>query len=328
MAKKQPKKPHRTEVQHYVPQFYLRGFTNDTGRMFCYDKVSSKSHPTTTKAAAQEPNFYEIRPIPGLAVPLNAIERELGAVETAWAPMLADLIRSADGGGIKAQQVVDFAPFVIIQWMRTKTFRDVGYELMTRCGQKLTDTLAEVNTPNMAGKVKFRLDKEAMPGVHAEHLLDAPKVARMAGDLERHLWVIGINETVNLFYTSDHPMVRRGNQKVNGEPQIGPRDPGIEYAFPLDSRHILLILERTHFAEWKKYDNKAVRLTSEQVRDYNELQVLRSNQRVYCANDDFDLARAVCAAHPEVCDPQRPRAVVEMSPIIDMQSYLSFRVLE
>ena len=25
MRHKQPKKPHRTETQHYVPQFYLRG---------------------------------------------------------------------------------------------------------------------------------------------------------------------------------------------------------------------------------------------------------------------------------------------------------------
>ena len=167
-----------------------------------------------------------------------------------------------------------------------------------------------------------------MPGVHAEHLLDAAKVRTMAGDLERHLWVIGINETEHLFYTSDHPVVRRGNQTAGGRPLIGPRDPGIEYVFPLDSRHILLILERTHFADWKKHDNKAVRLNPEQVRGYNELQVLRSNQRIYCANEDFDLARDICAAHPEICDPKRPRVVVEMTPIIDMQSYMSFRVLE
>jgi hypothetical protein len=25
----------RTENQHYVPQFYLRGFTNASGQMFC-----------------------------------------------------------------------------------------------------------------------------------------------------------------------------------------------------------------------------------------------------------------------------------------------------
>lgn len=56
------RKPQRTETQHYVPQFYLRGFTNPTGRMFCYDKVVDRSHPITTQAAGQERNFYEIAP--------------------------------------------------------------------------------------------------------------------------------------------------------------------------------------------------------------------------------------------------------------------------
>lgn len=83
MRHKQPKKPHRTETQHYVPQFYLRGFTNDTGRMFCYDKVAERSHPTSTEAAAQEPYFYEIPPgsFRDHNVPVNTIETALNVVE-------------------------------------------------------------------------------------------------------------------------------------------------------------------------------------------------------------------------------------------------------
>jgi hypothetical protein len=59
---KQQKKPHRTATQHYVPQLYLRGFTNASGGMFCYDKQADHSHPTSTRAAAQEPYFYELPP--------------------------------------------------------------------------------------------------------------------------------------------------------------------------------------------------------------------------------------------------------------------------
>ena len=80
------KKKHRTEDQHYVPQFYLRGFTNAASRMFCYDKVADRSHPTSTQAAAQEPYFYEIPSgsFENVNVPVNTVEKALSVVERNW----------------------------------------------------------------------------------------------------------------------------------------------------------------------------------------------------------------------------------------------------
>ena len=229
---------------------------------------------------------------------------------------------------ISPRLVIEFAPFLVIQWMRTPTFRAAAHELLRKEGQSLVDKLVSLNAPDMVGKVKFCLDQEGMAGVHAENLFDHAKVVRMAHDLTRHLWVVGINETQHPFYTSDHPVVRRGNQALNGNPLIGAIDPGIEFAFPLDSRHILLILERAHFAAWARFDRRSLRLSPEMIRGYNELQVLRSSQRIYCANDDFDLTREVCEAHPEICDPKRPRVVVETTPIIDLSSETRVWVLE
>ena len=51
------RKTHRTKAQHYVPQLYLRGFTNASGKMFCYDKVTGKTYPISPRNAAQESNF-------------------------------------------------------------------------------------------------------------------------------------------------------------------------------------------------------------------------------------------------------------------------------
>jgi hypothetical protein len=68
--------------------------------------------------------------------------------------------------------------------------------------------------------------------------------------------VVGINDTGQPFYTSDHPVVRRANLTQGGRRLVGVRDPGIEFVFPLDSRHILLIPERAYFADWRRLDNK------------------------------------------------------------------------
>ena len=323
MSRQGQKKKQRTEDQHYVPQFYLRGFTNASGQMFCFDKVTDKSHPTSTAAAAQEPYFYEIPPgsFRDVNVPVNTVEKALSVVERTWAPLHAALINSADAGRISATLTIEYAPFLVMQWMRTKTYRDTMHEITQKSMQALADDLVEVNFPGVK-KPKVTVGDNGMAAMHSQKIFDREEVEGMSDDLERHYWVVGINNTEHLFYTSDHPVVRRGNQTQEGRRLVGVRDLGIEFAFPLDSTHILLILERTYFADWRKYDNRAISLSSEQVRDYNGLQVMRSSQRVFCADDDFDLAREVCAVHPKIRDPKRRRVLVETTPIKDMKNYM------
>ena len=316
MSRNSQKKKHRTESQHYVPQFYLRGFTNSSGHMHCYDKVAGRSHPTSTAAAAQEPYFYEIPPgsFEKFNVPVNTVEKALGSVEKTWAPLHAALIQAADSGHITATLTIEYAPFLVTQWMRTKTYRDTMHEIAQKSMQSNVDDLVGFNFPGESATIT--VGKKTLPAMHSKMIFDQERVKMMAYDLGRHYWVIGINRTEHPFYTSDHPVVRRGNLIVDGRPGVGILHPGVEFAFPLDSKHILLILERTYFREWRKYDNKAVEMTAEQVCDYNSLQVKRSYQRVFCASDDFDVALEVCATHPEVRDPNRPRVRVETTPIV------------
>jgi hypothetical protein len=313
---KQQKRPHRTETQHYVPQFYLRGFCNDAGRLSCYDKLADRVHPTSTQAAAQEPYFYEIPPgsFKGVNVPVNMVEKALSVVEKTWAPLHAALIEAADTGRISATLTIEYAPFLVMQWMRTKTYRDTIHELAQKSMQSLADDLVAINFPGESVRVK--VGDKAMAAMHAQKLFHPPMIERMADHFGRHLWVVGVNDTAHPFYTSDHPVVRRGNLVHDGRRMVGILDPGIEFAFPLDSRHVLIILERTHFADWRRHDNKGTALTANQVRDYNELQVMRSSQRVFCSAADFELARQVCGDHPEVRDPARPRMRVDTTPIV------------
>ena len=320
----------RTVNQHYVPQFYLRRFTNASGNLFCYDKVADKSHPTTTRAAAQEANFYEIAPGPSgeWQIPVNTVERFLGRAEAAWAPLLADLVRCADEGTITAGKLLQHSPFVVIQWLRTKTHRDTLFEIVRKSGQAIVDDLVELNFPESVGRVHFELNPQGMAGLQAAQLFDPELIEQMADDLDRHIWTVGVNGTGRAFYTSDPPFVRRANCWIGGDPLVGVRDPGVEFVFPLDSTHVLLILERTHFATWKAHDNRAIRLTESQVMDYNRLQVRRSCRRVFCAADDFGLAIETCRADPAIRDPDRPRVRVDRTPVVHMKSYQFVTALE
>lgn len=324
-------KARRTKAQHYVPQFYLRGFAT-AEKMFCYDKLNDRVYQTNVRDAAQESNFYELPPVPQQVVSDNVVEKALAAIEATRAPMVVDLIRAADVGKITCDQLLEFSPFLAIQWMRTKTYRDTAFEVATKQGQGFVDDLVRLNFPEQEGKVRFSIKKSGMAAIQAYQIFDTNVVEKIADGLDRHIWVVGINHTERTLYTSDHPVARRGNLMIGPRRGVGVSDPGVEFVFPLDSRHILLIMERTHFAGWKKYNNRAVTLTPEQVQDYNGLQVRRSSQRVYCAKDDFDLAREICAAEPAIRDPNRPRVVAGSTPMVqngsEMRNYTYVIALE
>jgi hypothetical protein len=314
--------------QHYVPQCYLRRFADAAGNLVCFDKAHLRSHPTTTLAAAQEKHFYDVPA--EVELPAGAdrqmAEKLLSEIESHFGPLIDRLVASAVDGRIAHEQIAEFSPFVALQWMRTRTYRDVAYEVTQKGGQALVDRLVEANFPGESCKLKFVPEQMAL--VHTAEMLDPQRLRQMGHELDRHIWVIGINESNHPFYTSDHPVVRRGNYQCDGLEMVGIADPGIEFSFPLSSQHVLLIMERRHFAAWTKHDARAVKLTVEQVRDYNQIQVMRSSRRLYCREDDFDLAREVCERHPIIRDPNRPRIKVEMTPIRDMQNRLNVTTLE
>jgi hypothetical protein len=318
----------KTKKQHTVPQCYLKGFADACGRLFAYDKKSDRIYATNVGDAAQESYFYDFPPeaFPGHVIDVQAVEKALSRLEAAYSPCLTNLITSAETGSFSHEQICEFAPYVVIQWKRTRTYRDTAYEVISKVSQDLVDTLVEANFPEQKGKLRIIVGKENMAVLHAHELFDDASIAKMARVLESHFWVIGINRTGRLFYTSDHPVVRRAN--IAGEGMVGADKPGIEFIFPLSSHHILLILERSYFAAWRNYVSRSVDLTAEQVDDYNRLQVMRSAQRLYCASGDFELAQRTCADNPIVRDPDRPRIKVESTPIIDLKNYTFTTALE
>jgi len=254
-------KHQRTEVQHFVPQFYLRLFTNQAKKLHCYDKCKDKSYSTSTEAIAQERFFYEI--VSGKScdfeVPFNAVENALGIIEGNWAPLHAQLISEAGEGQFRSELVLDYAPFLVLQWMRTKTYRDMIRQVMKGSLQSIADGLIELNFPEHKGKIRVSPTANAVSAMHSQRMfLESDKMSRA---LECHFWVVGINQTDELFYTSDHPVMRRANQRKHDYSLLGASDPGIEFAFPLDPRHILLILEKTHFSDWKEHDNRSIPLS-------------------------------------------------------------------
>lgn len=79
---------------HYIPQFYLRGFSNGVGRkakVFVFDSSTNKSFETLVRNVGSKRHFNKVEYV---NADTNAIEDSLSGLESDMAPFLLEVIES------------------------------------------------------------------------------------------------------------------------------------------------------------------------------------------------------------------------------------------
>lgn len=306
----------RTRRQHFVPQFYLRRFCKDGKGLWAFDKTTRRTFQARTTDVALQTDFYDLpgdlvqKACPGEQVDLQFVEKSLSQAEGYSKPVLDDLLEAADKQGVIPRPLrLKLAPYLVLQSLRTRLSRDVVAEMTTKFREAEANAYLAATMPGAAEKVQITvdIDPKILPVLQARSFFDEDHIVEMAAILNRHIWFIGINKTIQPFYTSDHPFVKKANRHHPGRSFTGLRSPGIEIAFPLDSRHLLVMLERTHFRSMEKFDGLARPMDPFGVCHFNELQVLKCHRQVYCQEDKFEQAMGVCIRYPEACAVDRTR---------------------
>lgn len=147
--------------------------------------------------------------------------------------------------------------------------------------------------------------------ISAQLLFNPQLIAEMVQGLYRNVWVIGINKTEEPLYTSDNPMVK--DHVIKDPLNAGWISEGVQIAFPLTPKHILLLFDRTVFLEHSHLDCQHMFLVPDNISYYNSLQVIHSHRQVYCSSESFELAERVCRDKPEICKPKDKRVRVHHS---------------
>lgn len=319
----------RTKKQHFVPQAALRRFSADGERVFVYDKLSNEVRTSNVRDVAQQRYFYDI---PDEAIPPDLqdkmdrqmIEHTLGEIEGDFNTVvervlnkakptrlrrLIDLITFRRGKALSRQDKKALCFFVALQYLRTREFR-----LPIQDGLEQFEAVIRKMIP------ADQLDRffEGFRGVneanvrmhHLSVMLDNKFMDELTSMLYRHIVVIGRSHSDHKLYTSDNPMARQPHRTHPFLGNAGISSPGIEIAMPLSSHYIVVFMERSHFASFRKNDRKVVDLVEGNVEYYNSLQVKVCERQVYCETDDFQTAREVCRRWPEHCAPDRQRIKV------------------
>jgi len=304
----------KVKRQHYVPQFYLREFAEDGQLVWVFDKSEEKAFKANIRDVASEWYFYDF-PATSLAegVDPQLVEKELAKIEAQFSDALETVLSEVqESGRIDPQHKSLMSQFMALQELRTPAARNSWIEMEETVMQRVLELQIQHKMPELSDHdYTVRVNPEVAAMRQAMFMFSPKMLLSICRILQNHIWLVGINETSQPFYTSDCPLVRRPHKEKKFWSTSGLGSEGIEIAFPLTPKYILVLFDRRFFGDIACRDCGTIPINSDTVTYYNSLQVFQSSRQLYSPSDTFALAQEICHEHPEVRDPDRSQLEIQ-----------------
>jgi hypothetical protein len=198
--------------QHYVPQFYLRGFTTRGRQLQVFDKPLRRSFSASVMDVASQAYFYDLDgQIDGAQKKSQVVEDFLGVVESDAAVHIATLLKGLDRG----EPLDPSVKAGIAMWLAVQFFRTPEIRVATR---QVWDSLRHaLRNEKLAPELERGFEEWGRPEseavVQAGLLVDPASMAKVVDVLLSHFWFVGVNNTNLPLWTSDHPVTRSANSE-------------------------------------------------------------------------------------------------------------------
>lgn len=297
-----------TKHQHTVPQFYLRQFASNDEKIWAFDKQTGRSFHTSIRNVAGERFFYDSKTLEEVTGDKQALEKFLSQLEGYYHNRIGRLLerlRANEYRRLHPETRMTIANFAAVQFLRTKERRTAHRQTVEHMAKILSKFEGAEQLLRDADEA---LSAGALQEFHVARLIDLPLIKEFTEILASHIWVFGRRHPSHSFYTSDNPIARHGTvaRPFRGNRGIGSR--GVEIHIPLSHDYALTLYERTHFKSLENQDGRVLDLFDPEHMVYaRQWQVSDSSRYVFCRDDDFGLAREMCAADPQLTDPDRKR---------------------
>lgn len=293
-----------TRDQHFVPQLYLRRFQSDErpGFIYAYDKIKGAVFSPNIANIAHEKFFHDFAPrfIEPDDDPQQVEHFLRDHVEPAFASALRFIDATVEKYGVSDDHKVLLGFYTLYQCFRTSAFRNSFVNLF-QDGSEEIKNYAEQNDfpgeiPDLSRIDEFTEDEASL--WHAYILCDPPAVMEYSKPLQKHIMVIGVNDTDVPFWTSDNPVV-----SICHDPTSpiwgGLAAAGTEILYPLSKRLMLHMYERSYFSDKANVDGLCISHDVETVNYCNAQQVSQCSRQVYSPTKDFDLIEEIRAKYPQ-----------------------------
>jgi hypothetical protein len=309
-------------LQHYVPQFLLRGFASrKRHQLYVFDKRTGRSFRSSVRNAGCERGFYD---------PHNKedsdVDEWVKRVEAEAGGTVADIRRNGNLKNLTHGDREWLAAFVAIQMVRTKRHLTAQDDLSKAFASALRARGADPS--DIPGFGEF--DAETL---RAEFLKGIQSMSqKLFAYLNGKVVVLFASDRRNPCWISDHPVVRYNSLNPGDGIQgtAGVACTGIEIYLPIDSQHILGFLcssieeyfrnARRLFSivpvpalinEMLDGISKGEPITAEEmnVTFFNFLQVSQSEQYLFAEDNNFELAQRILRDDPRFKEGPKPEIV-------------------
>jgi len=305
--------------QHTVPESYLKRFSDNAGLLNVYDKVTGKIRQDKPANVAAGKHFYTF-PRNGFVGEVSDEERKAvehifaQEIEPRYSDAVEETIQFADRADIPERLHEPLVLYLIMQHLRTATYREHVRQLLQKRGEEWAYSKLEQQFPG-SDKVLYPTIKPTADRVTVTHnrlLFDRHFLAMHMDVLMNYIWSVGVLESGEHFYTSDTPVARTIVDPTGNKFGDNLWGTGLEYALPLDSKHVLLLLERTYFGtrfpNTLLYEGQAVHAAPFVTR-LNQAQTANCYRCVFAAVPDMHIAEALCRDQPHLRKVDRHRII-------------------
>ncbi len=302
-----------TANQHYVPQSYLKRFATGEEQVYVFDKSLMKQFRTKIRNVASERYFYDASANEeDEDADVQELEKLFQMVENHFIVAVDEIVSLVkEGRNMKPEQKTAMAYFLHVQQTRTRKIRNRQKEMLDRMLMNLIETQLKLRNYDLEDfDIAAEWDEKAVMNIQADMMFNYQEVEHFLERLLDHIWFIGINETDRALWTSDDPVVIRAHKYHSIMSMAGTASKGVEIAFPLTPKMILILFERTFHKDLANRPYEHIMLNEEDVAYYNEMQVEQSRRQIFSSGEDFAIAQSLCQQHPELRDPERPQTQV------------------
>lgn len=295
----------RVKLQHYVPQFYLKEFSNRRGKKYrinCYDKPSSERFLVNIKGIACEKYFYDLD-----GETEQAVEKAFSRIEREFNRAYRRLIIKQNLEDLSGYEIVNLAYFIVTQLIRTREHREHIRDIVIKIKEELDKRGAKL-VPKLEHQLNESLKDEPIKSLQMQMLMDLPLYLNIILTLK---WMLYINETDMPFWTSDHPVTRYNPIDLWPYGTLGLKSPGIQIHFPLAPKLAVCLCDPVQYFHEPIIHTM---VDEDNVVFENSLQVLWATRHLFSNNDDFSLADQMIEEYPKLKDLKRDRITIGLRP--------------
>lgn len=291
-------KQNHPKRQHCVPQFLLKYFANENEKFYVFDKAKESVFESKPRAVIAESWFYDF--VDGEGEP-HTFEYILGEHESVIARLFGSIIERQSIANLTKMDRLNIAQFVAVLQYRVQAARQRLKSLHDGIQRVLKDRGID------GGNVAPRLTEQDLQHASLAQMHRAIENARV---LARRRWMLQRAPDSTPFYISDNPVAM-----VN---YLKPRariieNPGAEIYLPISRQYTLYIVsdvvamgllngiapEARDQADALR-SGSADKLTPENVKHQNSLQVEHASRFVISSTNEFTLARDMIKRNPKL----------------------------